>query len=314
MNPEDDFNQRLDQALSAYADAIALVDTLLAERRSAQEIILLTCARLDSLANLATEGAVSQQKSFRRFVSNYSGQSQKRFFNSISVGDLYFYLIRYGDLADGLLVEKPGRIKRFGSDSDGFLAFVEKSQVSITGESIRQLSHRVAQTLAKQFRVKPRQRLSKAYRASSTQIRRVIAAEFRKPEPSQINQALGGLLDRFKASSILYKRYRCGVIHGFRVDIDEGGFFEETMPFHTEVDTIFGPMFTLEFPGQYLRDILSKCLKTYTHQLRSQRTLPIDLYSEMYTFDEMLDPEVIDYLGEGSLEDLEDVRWNLKNR
>jgi hypothetical protein len=125
MFSEEVFVQRLREVLSHYRDTISLIDDLLTERRAAQEIVLLACGRLDSLANLAFYNASSQQWSFRQFVSNYSGQ--KSFFNSISVGDLYRYLAYYADLSDGGLIDAPGRVQRFGPQSDIFLAFIEKS-------------------------------------------------------------------------------------------------------------------------------------------------------------------------------------------
>jgi hypothetical protein len=307
------FAQRLLGALSHYHNTIDLIDELLAERRAAQEIVLLACGRLDSLANLAFHNIPGQQESFRRFVANYSGQ--KSFFHSISVGDLYRFLIYYADLSDGGLINVPGRVKRLGSESDIFLAFIENSGVPITGESVRNIANRVAKILKKQFRVKPGQRLSKPHRSSPTKIYELISQEFRMPDPDKIINSLAPLLDYFKCSSILYRNYRNRAVHGLMVEFDEDEFFEDNDPFHSKYENYFGEVvLQIAFPGKYLRDLLAKCLETYTNHIIVKKNLPSDLFNSMFSMEEILESDVIDYLEEDSLDEFEDVRWHLKIR
>ena len=307
-----DFSQRLDAALSHFDDTISQLDALLADKRSPQEIVLLACARLDSLANLAYGGQPSSRKAFRQFVSEYSGQ--KGFFNSLSAGDLYRYFQHYGDLAVGGLVQTPGRIHRFGPESDEFLAFVQDSGIPVTGDSIQRIAHRVASALQSSFRVKPRQSLSKPYMDAKAAISATIAKEFRSPPAARIVSALDEVLDKFKASAILYDRYRNRAIHGFRVGLDSAEFFDKAMPFHGEFIYYAGTVFQLEFPGHYLRNLLSTSLGKYRAELLNTRKLPFDLLLAMFSFEELLEGEVMELLADDALEDFEEVRWRLRTR
>jgi hypothetical protein len=135
------------------------------------------------------------RKKFRRFVARYSGQN--RFFNSVSVGDLYKYLTYFGWIADGGLIDAPGRIHRFGHESESFLTFIERSGVPVTGEYVHRITMRIAKVLQKNFRVKPRQHLSKSYRTSSKRIGEVISQEIKNPIPDDLIVALDPILDRF---------------------------------------------------------------------------------------------------------------------
>jgi hypothetical protein len=152
MLTDDELKDRLDSAFAHYHESILLMDDLIKQEREPQDIVLLACARLDSLANLAYPNKTSQQEAFCQFISNYSGQ--KRFFNAVSVGNLYSDLVYYGYIADGLLVDIPGRIKRFGLDSDYFLSFIERTNVPITGKSVGRIANRIAQILQHNFNVK----------------------------------------------------------------------------------------------------------------------------------------------------------------
>lgn len=58
---------RIDEVVKRCRDTITLVDELIASQRNRQEIILLTCAGLDSLANLACTGK-SQKDAFVSFL------------------------------------------------------------------------------------------------------------------------------------------------------------------------------------------------------------------------------------------------------
>ncbi len=311
MNLIDEFEQKLDESLSIYCDTIKLIDHLINEKRNSQEVILLVCSRLDSLANLAIHKSATQKQSFTKFISHYSGD--KKIFNSISVGDLYWYLLHYGDIADGGLIEIPGRIKRIGDESEDFLHFVEKSTIPITGKAVQQLSFRVSRLLEKNFRVKPKQRITKKYITSQNEVKKLIEKEFKIPEPSQILNSIEPLLERFKIGSILYRRFRCGVIHGFKVPLNERDFFNKKSPFHGVFATIQGPVFNIEFPALYLRNLLEKSLHAYTQELKSNKKIPANLYFEIYTIDDIFNEDLMDFLDENTLEEFEDVKWRLKN-
>ncbi|MCK4330614.1 hypothetical protein KAX02_12325 [candidate division WOR-3 bacterium] len=309
MTKEGNLIRRLEQGLSTFTDTIELVNYLLTQKQSSQEIILLTCARLDSLANLAFKNIKGQEQAFRKFILDYSGN--KRFFNRISVGDLYSYLTYYGILSQGGLIEKPGRIRKFGSESVNFIEFIKKSGIPIIDKDVSRLAFRIARILSKYFRVKPNQSLKKSYMASRTKILDTISKEFIVPNFKVIKEALKVLLDDFKASSLLYKNYRCDVIHGLKVEVLEDAFFEKTKPFHGEYGTGYGTTFRLVFPGPFLRDLLEKCLNQYLHHLKKRRKIPLELLFKMYPSEEFINSNVFDYIDDESYDDFEEVNWKL---
>ncbi len=305
-----DFENRLEKSLSHYYNTINLIDDLLKKKQNAQEIILLACSRLDSLANLQRKNQTGQKNSFIEFLLKFSGC--KNFFQKISVGDLYWYIIYYSEISETLLVEKPGRIKRLGKDSEEFLNFIEKSTVPITGKSVRQISLRITKILEKYFRVKPNQKLSKKYTASYNILKDLIVKEFKDPSPEVIGESIKNLLERFKIGSIFYERYRCEVIHGFKISVDEKKFFTETKPFHTIFNYLFGDIYNIQFPGKFLRQILSNSLNTFSNYLKSKKSLPLDLFTEVYNIDEVATENVFKYLDHSSLNQFEDVKWQVK--
>ena len=159
-----DFEKRVDKAFQHYYDTVNLIDNLLKEKNNPQEIILLVCSRLDSLANLLKKNQQGQKSSFIHFLLNFSGDT--KFFNRISIGDLYNYLYFFGGLSEDGLVQSPGRIRKFGKDSEDFLSFIEKSTIPITAKSVRQIAFRISRILEKNYRVKLGQSLSKRYTTS----------------------------------------------------------------------------------------------------------------------------------------------------
>jgi hypothetical protein len=68
----DQSHSGIDEAVKRCRDTITLVDDLIASQRNPQEIIFLTCVRLDSLANLAFTGK-SQKDAFVSFLGQRSG-------------------------------------------------------------------------------------------------------------------------------------------------------------------------------------------------------------------------------------------------
>ncbi len=310
MNKDYIFKEKLKTVFSSYYETIELIDYLIDKKRNSQEIILLVCSRLDSLSNLAIKNTQSQKRSFIKFLYNYSGE--KRFFNNISVADLYQYLMYYGNMADGALIDVPGRIKRFGSDSDEFLFFIEKSSVPITGKLVRQITFRLAQLLKNNYRVKPKQRTTKKYIASSNEINNLIKKEIKIPNPSKIIKAIEPLLERFKIGSIFYKRYRCGVIHGYKVNLNEKEFFKNEKPYHGVFENLEERFFLIEFPAKYLKKLLVKSLETYIGELRSVKKFPLDLFNEMFDIEEIFDGDALDYLDDDTLDVFEEVPWKLR--
>jgi hypothetical protein len=70
-----DFAKKLDIALGHYQQTLTLLDRLIQERIAPQEIILLACGRLDSLANLAYPDIPSQEKNFDDLSRDIRGRT-----------------------------------------------------------------------------------------------------------------------------------------------------------------------------------------------------------------------------------------------
>jgi hypothetical protein len=80
---------QLEKAIAAffgrYRNTLDLLEKFLASKSNRQEFVLLSCARLDSLANLAfAEG--TQRSRFSRFLSRYSGLGRQTFAVSVPGG------------------------------------------------------------------------------------------------------------------------------------------------------------------------------------------------------------------------------------
>jgi hypothetical protein len=306
-----EFDAKLEKALRHYYDTIDLVDYLLREKRNAQEIILLTCSRLDSLANILSRTTTTQKTSFIQFLSKFSGES--KFFNKVSVGDLYNYLYYYGSLAEEGLIERPGRIRRFGKDSDDFLLFIEWSNIPVTAMTIRHLSHRITKILETSYRVKLGQKLSKQYISSVKEVEETILKDFKIPPPEIMKKSVSHLLERFKISSIFYEKYRCGVIHGFKIQLSEKEFFSKSVPYHGAYDYLYGTIFNIEFPGKYLRELLYKSLNTLSSYIKTRKKLPAELLLEATDSEEMFEGKAIElYLDDDSLDEFEEVKWQIR--
>lgn len=307
-----EFLKRIDEALSTYKNSISLIDRMLKEKENIQEIILLICARLDSLANLAIKNDANQRRTFINFLSHYSGQ--RRFFNSVSVGDFYGFMKYYGEKADVVLISKPGRMLSFGEEDDDFLYFIYKSTIPITAKATSQLAYRISKILERNYRVKPNQRLDKKYTASSSELKKIIHKEFKEPKPGSIINAIDHLLDKFKIGNLLYTRYRCDVIHGFKVVLHEEDFFSYDEPLWGEFERFDELSFHIEFPGYFLRNLLEKTLSTFINQIKRQMKISADLFFEIYTLDEVFEYDLWDFLDSDTIKEPEDVRLQLKRR
>ncbi len=309
------FKARLLNSLSHYRESISLIDDLLQRKLAPQEIVLLACGRIDSLANLLNPKIAGQQETFCRFITNFSGQ--KHFFNSISVGNLYWEFIYYSYIADGGLISIPGRIRRFGHDSDIFLSFIEKSRIPITGKTIENIAFRIADILQKHYCVRKGQPSAKPKRASSSEIIDIITKEIRKPPPDNIVDAISPMLEYFTCKRILYRDYRNNSIHGLKVDFDNEEFFDNIEPYFSLYEHYGNELFIyhIQFPGKYLENLLEKCLNTFSNHLLTKKVLPWEIYNSMFSFEEtMKSNSLIDFLDDNSMDEFEDVHWQLRTR
>ena len=101
----------IDEFFTRYDNTLSLLQEFLASKSNRQEFVLLSCARLDSLANLAfAEG--TQKSRFSRFLAKYSGLGKQTF--TISVPDLNYYFQHYFWIS-AANVPEPGRMLLFRS-------------------------------------------------------------------------------------------------------------------------------------------------------------------------------------------------------
>jgi len=126
-----------------------VVEKLAKSRTAAQEIIILLCARLDSLANMAFS-RMTQEERFARFLFTYSGERQ--LFESVSIPDLYFFLRFQSEVLPGT-IEKPGRIHVFTEDNLYFVRVLWNSGLAIDLRSARSLLRYLHQSLSTNFSV-----------------------------------------------------------------------------------------------------------------------------------------------------------------
>lgn len=152
--PGNDIKHRITEAFSEYRSTISLVEELIDRKANIYEVILLVCARLDSLAN-ATCQEKTQRGNFFKFVSTYS--KERDLITAVSVPDLYNYFSRLLWVLPGM-IEKPGRIHLFEPVEDSsILPFVWKSDLPITETHIGSLFRFVLRILRKTYRAVPGQ-------------------------------------------------------------------------------------------------------------------------------------------------------------
>lgn len=229
----------------------------------------------------------SRQKAFTRFVTIYSGKS--KLFESVSVGDLYYELDYHLWLLPGIL-EKARCIHTFSRLNDPILKLLVDSEIPLTLEEAEHLLERIRRALCKTFRAVPGQPLRKRPLASAREITRAILNEFRGARTSASKQALPRALEPLISSKtlarILYERFRCEVIHGGRVIIDEQRFFAEREPYWNPLySEYYGPFQLIEFPARFLALLFTDCLQHYEKRLESTRKLPPGIHFQIFADD-----------------------------
>jgi len=279
-----DLKAKLDNFFDQFSSTRELVDDLVRSKSHPQEILILLCSRIDALASNSAREDEPRQKAFTRFVTIYSGKSKT--FESISIGDLYYELDYHLWLLPGML-EKAGRIQTFSRLNDPVLKLLLDSEIALTREEAKKLLERIRQALRKHFRAAPGQPLKKSPLASVREITEVLVDEFRKAHTSASKSALPKALDPLISSKtlarILYERFRCEVIHGGRVLIDEQRFFAERDPYWKPLySEFYGSFQLIEFPAQFLTSLFSDCIRNYKKRLESSGKLPPGIHFEIF--------------------------------
>jgi hypothetical protein len=154
LPPIDD---RIRQAFADYFETLALLREYAVERRHPLELAVLACARLDSLANLATSRK-EQEETFPYFMEQYSGQ--KNLLQKVAIPNLYSYLARYHEMLPGIIASA-GRITQFSKEDRRFLELISKSDLPVTEEAIGTFLRWLRNIIQKRYRATASQRRSK---------------------------------------------------------------------------------------------------------------------------------------------------------
>lgn len=296
--------QRIDEALAYYEPTLALLEQFLVARQHAQEFLLLACARLDSLSNLAmTKG--TQKKNFVTFLQRFSGFGDM--LSAVSLPDLYRSLSGQLWRLPGI-IPIPGRIHMFDpQDDQAFLNFVLKSKIAITEQGVGELLKFVLRIVRENYRVCPRQPHRKSSRDKPERIFelfRLKAARYKRGIFGEAIQEILPLLQEFTLGPLLYREYRCQIIHEYGVDLHgtDTLFFKRDVPYWCTVYNEHVPpnnFLKLHFPGRFLADVLRSCLIRYKAYLKQTKKLPEAMFFRICHFETELDHLDLSTLSDG---------------
>jgi hypothetical protein len=286
-------NMELERALAAYFErryepTLSLVEDLIRRRSHPQEILVLICSRLDALASSAVSEDVSKKEGFVRFVTCYGGE--RRVFQGVSIGDLYYELAYHVWLLPGGLIQKPGRLYRYSRLNDPVIRLLDASDIELTEEAALALLRDLMQSLRRNYRVMPGQRTTKPLVASRSRVIQAIRHDLGTPRKKalagQVAAAVGPLLGTKTVCAILYDRFRSGVIHGGHVILDEARFFRESQPYWKGLTSpYYGSFLLVEFPARFLAAVLRHSIHTYQRHLVAKGLLPVDIYWDIFPND-----------------------------
>jgi hypothetical protein len=266
----------LDRYFSTFDSTRELASELIGNRKHPVEVLLLLCARVDALASDSSAEEASNKKTFASFVSAYG--RKRDFFDSVSIGDLYYELSFHRWLLEGM-IPKPGHVHRFSRIDTPFIRFLEAADVPLTVDDCTRLIDTIIRILKREFRLAPRGPLSRPRIAKASALKRAIVDGARRSRLKTISQNLPAALDPMLESKrigvLLYERFRCESIHGATVKLDEGRFFSESDVYWTALRSeYYGPFELIEFPGQFLLSLLESCIQTYRAHLLARGKLP----------------------------------------
>jgi hypothetical protein len=309
MSSKKDFRQILDRAFDPYFSTVKLLRNWLSDRKNIQEFVILACARLDSLSNIAfPEGA--QENNFVRFLTTYS--TSRRDLEKISLPDLYFF-VNFHDWALPGVVSKPGHLHMFEPKRDrDLISLLWYSGVPITEKGVGTLIRFFLRQLKKHYRIVPNQSLTKPSYDTTKSIRQRLesaAGSYKSDYYSKAVDLIGPVLDKYRLAALLYREYRCGAIHKYRVDLDEPEFFTKRKPYWSTIwSNVATPskFLKLRFPGLFLLELLDECVRNYKANLTNRKKLPVDVFFEFCDiFDDM------DYLDEESIPSGKDLSLSI---
>lgn len=216
------------------------------------------------------------------------------------------------------LSRKEGRFHMFDPRRDGqFILFIWNSGIALTQEKIGFLLKFLMNALKKRYRVLPNQPLSKDSSDTASNIVTYLEDEAKKQKRTFVREAicsnkyLLSLIKDYSLASLLYREYRCGIIHEYRVDIRSADFFSKPdiywQPFYNDIAQPTRRL-RIQFPAQFLLRLLEDCVNSYKGQLLNTKQLPVDLFHEICDF-----LNELNYLDDRTLPGGKDLGINIRS-
>jgi len=297
----DDIKQRITEAFAEYRSTISLIEELIGKKTHINELILLVCARLDSLAN-ATCQEKSQKGNFFKFVTSYS--NDRDLIAAVSLPDLHNYFARLLWVLPGM-IQKPGRFHLFDQVEDAAIVpLVWKSELPITEEHIGSLLRFVLRIIRATYRAVPGQPRKKKHMRQLPELHKELldtATSYKTQKYVKAIEAIGPILKDHMVGNLLYTDYRCAVIHDYGFEVDPDLFFKGTTPYYAIFSNEYVDyrQFRLHFPAAFLLSLLKACLENYETRLLRTLKLPSTIWFKIC--DAIEESEYLDdsTLGEG---------------
>lgn len=287
----------VDEFFSRYQGTLRLLDYFIANKADRQEFVLLSCARLDSLANLAFADG-SQKARFTRFLATHSGLGKLT--SAVSVPDLFYYFQHYLWIRRGN-IPAPGRITLYRERDKEFAQLIYDSGIPVTETNVGELLEHVMGALKRVYRVLPRQSKSKETSAPAKQVGEVVinaiknyAAAYSPFDPDV--HTVHAIVGSYTLGAILYRRYRNTAIHEWGVEVDEAEFFTRGNIYWQSAAVHSHRFLKVQFPAPVLLEMLKRSIQSYKRQLIAIRKLPFGLWSGTGLPEEFLDTRSV--LGE----------------
>jgi hypothetical protein len=278
----------VDTFFSRYRNTLTLLDQFLTERKNHQEFVLLSCARLDSLANLAFSDG-TQKTRFSRFLAKHSGFGKQTF--AVSLPDLFYYFQHYLWIRRGNIPYE-GRVMLYRERDKEFAQFLYDSGIPITEIHVGGLLEKVMDTLKNGYRILPAQSVKKRTSAPLKDVVDLISEAVREYASEYSDSdvhTVGSIVGSYTLGTLLHRRYRSVAIHEWGVELDTPEFFTkkeiywQTAPVHSH------RFLKVQFPAQLLLRMLKRSIDSYKRELVAIRKLPFGLWIESGLDEEYLD-------------------------
>jgi hypothetical protein len=304
--------KRIEEAFSIYDSTIELLNKFIRDRSNIQEFILLVCARLDALSNLAFTGK-SQKDNFIDFLTHHSGIKNKIL--EIGLPHLFDYLCYHEYVLPGSL-EREGRLYMLDPRRDEqFVLFVWHSGIGITQDKVGVLLKFLIRAIKQKYRVLPNQKLTKQSIDTLSNIIGYLENSAKRTRKSFIKEAicsnkyLSNMIKDFSLGALLYREYRCGIIHDYGVEVDSADFFSKnTICWQTVYNDLVQPTrrLRIQFPARMLLELFTSSLHSYKLRLQKSKQLPIELFGQICDF-----MKEMKYLDDKSIPSGKDVGVNI---